>query len=63
MHFTMNPESSIISKTWLCMAHAAILQRYLIDCPHRRRAVITWEVIAAPHAGGHTGSIVNHRRS
>jgi hypothetical protein len=26
-------------------------------------AVITWEVIAAPRAAGHTGSIVNHRRS
>jgi len=26
-------------------------------------AVITWQVIAAPRAARHTGSIVNHRRS
>jgi AMMECR1 domain-containing protein len=35
----------------------------VVEMGNSTTTVITWQVIAAPRAARHTGSIVNHRRS
>jgi hypothetical protein len=64
---TLGVNSAFIQRYLIDARESGELRRGIVAIPvvemgNSTTTVITWEVIAAPRAARHTGSIVNHRR-